>query len=58
MKRDLLNLQLDGICSMELNEVRPFFSKSMGTLIQLKTENLQKEDVRDTFGEEEDGDYA
>ena len=45
---------------MELNEVRPFFSKSMGTLIQLKTDSMQqKDDVGDAYvGDEETADYA
>ena len=49
---------MDGICSMELNEVRPFFSKAMGTLIQLKPESMQKDDIGDTFGGEGEGEYA
>lgn len=44
---------------MELNEVRPFFSRSMGVLIQLKTENMQqKEEVGDAYGGQGDGGYA
>lgn len=38
---------------MEMNEVRPFFSKSMSTLIQLKPDNVDMlQDAVDT------GDYA
>lgn len=29
-----------GVSAMEMNEVRPFFSKAMSTLIHLKTENV------------------
>lgn len=45
---------MTGITAMEMNEVRPFFSKAMGTLAQLKADNTEL--VED--GEGAGGDYA
>ncbi|EJD01314.1 Psf2-domain-containing protein [Fomitiporia mediterranea MF3/22] len=44
-------LQMTGVSAMEINEVRPFFSKAMGTLIQLKPESTSTE-------QGPDGEYA
>ena len=35
-------MQLRNLCSMEINEIRPFFIKAMGVLTQLSMENRNK----------------
>lgn len=34
---------MPGLCSIEINEVRPFFARAMGVLIQLNMEQTQPE---------------
>lgn len=45
---------MTGITGMEINEVRPFFSKAMGILIHLKSDNTNATQNM----QEVDDDYA